>query len=297
MGETTRKPFSNCYVFAKVMHDNAELAREVAEIAVGRQVGGVEVIEVESEEDTVEARGVRFDVYLKAEGLLIALEMQASPEPLLPLRARYYHAWLDRRALGKGDDLREMPDAYVVFVCARARAGRRAAAYDAESLLRPRGGGPGEPLGDGSRTVVLDASGDLSGAAPEMAELLQYVADGVPGAPGSLTARLEAAVDKAYEDEEWVKSMGIMEVTKAMRERDISDRARAEGLSEGRAEGLPEGRAEGLSRGLSEGRASERAREAALLQAMRGQGHSLEDFAAAITGGDLDELYREYGVE
>ncbi len=54
---------------------------------------------------------------------------------------------------------------------------------------------------------------------------------------------------------------------------------------------------EGRIEGREEGQTAERAREAALLEAMSEQGCSLKDATAAFTNGNLDELYREYGIE
>ncbi len=269
----SRKPFSNCYVFSKVMQDNPNLCKEVAEHALGEKIAYVEMLEAESEESTVISRAVRFDVYLKTNNTLIAMEMQAYPEPLLPLRDRYYHSWLDRRSLSKGNDLEEMPRACVVFICMLDPADRNEPIYDVERYVKPRYSEGLEPYDDRSKTILLNAKGNFSHATPELAELLKYLATGAYEKGDNLPSRLEIAIEKAYQDEEWVSSMSILEVDRATRENRIARQAR------------------------DEERNSVYAREAALLEALRSSGHEDSELTEALLQGNLDELYAQYNIE
>ncbi len=273
MGKRSRKPLTDRYVFSKVMQDNPNLCKEIAELALDKEISHVEMQEVESEENTVSSRGVRFDVYIKADDILIAMEMQVLPSATLSLRNRYYHAWLDRRALAKGKNLAEMPRTCVVFICMFDPIGWNEPVYDIARYSKPRCGNELNPYDDRAATIVLNAKSDLSHAVPAVAELLQYLAAGVVEKDGGLPSRLEAAIEKAYQDEEWVSSMSILEVDRATRDYEIAEQARAEG------------------------RVSEHVRQSALIEALRADGRESNDIIETIMQDNLDELYLEYGIE
>lgn len=283
-----RKPFSDRYVFAKVMQDNPDLCREVIEVALGLRIGGVKAIEVESTGAAIDRRSVRYDVFLDSEEAAFEVEMQSYSQRGLPLRMRYYRSMLDRRLLDRGEPFDLLKPVYVIFLCMNDPFGLGLPAYTFAPCLRED---PRAEFDNGAVDVVLSAAGDLSLAPAGLAGLLQYVKTGDP-AGDRFAARLEAAVDAAYDDEGWVSTMMPIEW-------DIRDARLCgvdEGLERGRREGRKEGRKEGLRDGLVEGSRLAAERSRALIEAMRSAGASADEILDAVSTGDLEEQCARYGV-
>ncbi len=102
----------------------------------------------------------------------------------------------------------------------------------------------------------------------------------VDGGDG-LVAGLEWARVDVQRDERWVKTMSL----ERMEKRSTLDAAFNAGVEQG------------IAQGVEQSAADEHARIVALIMAMQAQGRTLEDFATAFSNGDLDALYREYGIE
>jgi len=132
----TRKPFSNRYVFAKVMQDNPDLCKAVIERVLDMEVGAIESVEVESEAVGITRRGVRFDVFMRGGGASFEVEMQTYEQEELPLRMRYYRSRLDGRALSKGERFSALRPVYVIFICTTDPFGAGLPVYTFESVCR-----------------------------------------------------------------------------------------------------------------------------------------------------------------
>ncbi len=305
-------PISNSYVFAKVMQEHSELCHHLAERLIGQKIKRIKKLEAESVENTILSRGVRFDACLEGDGSLIDMEMQTVDEANLILRNAYYQAWLTRRALKKGEKIASLPKRYVIFICSFDPLDRGEALY---WIRRGAVGESGTPydIDDGEACLMLNTKAYQTCKTPRIAGVLKYIETGKVNEGDNLMTYIENARIDVHEDEEWVKGMNITELDKLEWEDIILERGRKEGRAEGRkesrakgraegrkegiAEGRKEGKAEGIAEGRVEGQSAERAREAALLEAMSARGCSLEDFASAITSGNRDEIYREYGIE
>jgi len=229
-----RKPFSNRYVFAKVMGDRPDLCKAVVERILGFEVGRIERIEIESEETSITRRGVRFDVFMAGDDATFEVEMQTYDQQDLPLRMRYYRSQIDRRSLLKGGRFAGLKPVYVIFICLDDRFGHGLPVYTFESRCLED---DTVQFDNGVHDVVLNASGDLSRTNKGIADLLTYVKENRVAEDDELTYELAEAVDDAYLDEEWVEKMSMLDW-------DIED-AYARGCRETRAEALEEGRAEG----------------------------------------------------
>lgn len=312
---TGRLPFSNRYVFAKVMQDNPELCREMIERILGMPIRRIERIEVESEEASIARRSVRFDVFLQSDDAAFEVEMQAYEQRSLPKRMRYYRSQLDRRLLRKGAGFDELKPVYVIFICTYDPFGKMLPVYTFRSRCDED---PRLVFDDGSVDVVLNAAGDLSMASPDIACLLQFV--GTDAVVDSFTGRLQEAVDDAYRDEEWMMGMSWLDWDIRDAKAAAAKEGRAEGLAaghaeglaegraEGRAEGLAEGHAEGLAEGLAEGHAEgcaegrvegaaeERKNVSLLIEAMEKAGCGVDEVIGALKSPDRDALYERYGI-
>lgn len=285
-----RKPFSDRYVFAKVMQDNPDLCQELIECVLDVRISRIEKIVVEAEVATIVRRSVKFDVFVENSDTAFEVEMQTYEQKKLPMRMRYYRSQLDRLLLNKGADFNELKPVYVIFVCLNDPFGYGLPVYTFRSRCDEN---LDVPFDNEAVDIVLNASGDLSRTTHRIAELLNYVKTNTVSDEGSFTGRLERAVDDAYKDEEWVRDMSWLDWDI----RDAKAAAINEGLAEGHAKGLSEGRAEGREEGRAEGRADGQKSSAQLIEAMERAGCSAEEILAALKdANNLDALYERYGI-
>lgn len=277
----TRPPFSNRYVFAKVMQDNPDLCKEVVERILDIKINHLETIEVESEHVSIAHRGVRFDVFLQGDEAAFEIEMQTYEQHSLPQRMRFYRSQLDRRILGKSQDFTELKPVYVIFICTSDPFGKGLPVYTFRSRCDED---PSVPFDNGAIDMVLNAQGDSRLVRPEVMNLLQFIKTNVAIELDPLTHKLETAMRNAFEDEEWVRNMNWLDW-------DIRD-AKAHAAAEGRAEGLAEGRAEGRA----EGAERENARISQLIAAMEQSSCSSESIIQALKSTNREALYKQYNI-
>ena len=288
-----RLPFSNRYVFAKVMQDNPDLCKEVIERILNMKIGRIRSIEVESEATEILYRGVRFDVFMQGDDAAFEVEMQTYEQEGLPLRMRYYRSQLDRRTLSKGDPFSRLKPVYVIFICLNDHFGAGLPVYTFKSTCRED---PSVAFDNGACDIVLCADGDLSQTTRGIADLLEFVRTNKATDGDDLTGRLADAVEEAHRDEEWVRSMNMLDWDFEDARRAASAQGHAVGLAEGRKAGLAEGREAGLAEGREAGEASERARTASLMQKMQEAGCTAEEIVRAMQLEDRAALYERYAV-
>ena len=85
-GALWRLPFSNQYVFAKTMGNNAELCAKLVERVLGRKVKDVRFAHSEHALTSIAGRSVRLDVLLEGAEEVIDVEMQSTISADLPKR-------------------------------------------------------------------------------------------------------------------------------------------------------------------------------------------------------------------
>ncbi len=269
---TERRPISDCCVFASVMENNHTLCKQFAELVIGKPIGEIKSVVAEYVENTVVARSVRFDAYLESDKTLVDIEMQVAREPFLAQRLFYYMSWLtvNTESLRKGDEFAGLPRRYIIFVCLFDPGKDNDPVYEISNYMK---GTYLRAWDDGASTYLLNTKGDLTRTNSRIAEVLQYIETGALVQTNDIVMSMHEGIDEVYSKQDWRSDMNS----------EIFDRA---ALKE---EGRVEGRAEGQT--------AERAREAALLEAMSEQGCSDADILSAMMHGNRDELYREYGIE
>lgn len=291
-----RLPFTNRWMFDFVMLDET-ICKEVIRCALGIDAEHIEYLNTEQVlEPSVDARGVRMDVYARGSGRVYDIEMQATPEPLLGQRFRYYQAMLDHSLLPRGCDYDDLPESFILFICAYDPFDEGLPLYLFEpSCLEV----PSLDLGCGAHWVALNALAwhDLPEGA--LRDLLHYTKTGHVG-QSSLVRRIDARVTEGNKDRKWVDKVlyciSTIGENDARRARILERQALKKGLAEGRAKGLEEGRAKGLAEGLEEGLAEGRAegeaeataRYNALLEQLLAE-NRVEDMHRMVD----DEAYRE----
>ena len=124
MQDKTRNPMDkitiqNRFVFAAVMKEPKNSLPFLQRLFPNLDIREIRYIEAEkTTETTLEAKGVRFDVYLKdQEDRAFTLEMQVVNTGDLPLRSRYYGSVMDIDIMKRGMLYEELPPTYVVFIC------------------------------------------------------------------------------------------------------------------------------------------------------------------------------------
>ncbi len=95
-----------------------EICKKILEMLLGFQLGDITNQEMEKTiAVTPSARGVRLDVYVKAEDKLYNIEMQVADEKNLPKRSRYYQGIIDLNTIKKGELYDTLKESYVIFIC------------------------------------------------------------------------------------------------------------------------------------------------------------------------------------
>ncbi len=267
-------PFSNRYVFAKVMQDNPDLCKEIIERVLGIKIECIKTIEVESESVSIANRSVRFDVFLHSADAAFEVEMQTYEQKALPKRMRFYRAQLDRRMLGKHDDFDALKPVYVIFICTHDPFDRGLPLYTFRSCCDED---PTIPFDNGTLDLILNTQGDLSLVNSDIANLLQFIQTSKPAKADPLTSKLATAVQDAFDDEEWVKSMNWLDWDI----RDAKEYAKAEGREEGR----------------EEGRTLLRETTDRLVDAMKQAGCTSDEILTAIRSENFSAACKQYGVD
>ena len=107
----------NNFMFGAVMCDE-ENCKEFLEMVLQIPIERVEVSKEKSIVYHPEYKGVRLDVFAKDEHHShYDVEMQATRNPAIGKRARYYHSQIDMELLLSGEEYAKLPNSYVIFIC------------------------------------------------------------------------------------------------------------------------------------------------------------------------------------
>lgn len=230
--------FKDAPMFGRVMRD-PEICIGVLERILGIEIARVEYLNTEQTFDpATDAKGIRLDVFTKADGRVFDIEMQVPYEPALGRRMRYYQASIDQACLDKGAAYDGLCESYVIFICDYDPYGRGLPAYHLERSCEE------EPLvvvGDHSHWLVLNASAWEADADHGRAALLNYVHTNAKADDG-LIRRIEASVEQANDDERWREdAVGFMTLEHSHRAQ-LSAATRL-GVEEGLRRGVEQGEA------------------------------------------------------
>ncbi len=223
------------FMFGAVMinEDNCKgLLERVLEIPIER-------VDVSKEKSMVyhpEYKGVRLDVYAKDEKQTrYNVEMQVEKKPALGKRSRYYQSQMDMEMLLAGEDYKELPNTYVIFICDFDPFGEGKYRYTFQSMCKES---ENANLKDGRTILFLNTHGKNECEVPkELVTLLQYMKEDLEGSEKEFHDPYVGQLQKFIRD---IKGNREMEERFMIFEEMLKEEHTA-GREEGRAEGRAEG--------------------------------------------------------
>lgn len=216
------------FMFSAVMMDE-ENCRCFLEMTLGFPISRVEVSREKSMVYHPEYKGIRLDIYAKDEkNTHYNIEMQVLQKPALERRARYYHSQMDMELLAAGRAYKNLPHAYVIFVCDFDPFGYRKYCYTFENYCNEV---DNLRLKDGAYTIFLSTQGENSHEVPDkLVKFLKFV-----------KAELSDSTND-FKDEYVKQLQESVRMIKANREMEERFMVLREMLEEERMEGREEGR-------------------------------------------------------
>lgn len=232
-------PFTNNFIFCKVLSHNLELTRQLLQLILQIPVREVKLSEAEKAvEPTPASRGVRFDVYAEdAEGSVFDIEMQTTDDPALGKRMRYYQSMIDADRLERNMDYRRLPRSFVIFICLKKpeHFSDNLPIYRFRERCMDAGG---LELGDEAEKLIVNAAGSIDAAPQELADFLHYLCDGT--VRGALPQAIDADVIRARRSKRWRNEYMTYEMEIHL----ATLRAEEKGLEKGLKKGFEKGRKE-----------------------------------------------------
>ncbi len=286
-------PFKNNLVFRRVMRD-PDTAKQFLELVLGIRIDHLEYVNTEQVIDMdLDAKSIRLDLYAKGAERIYNVEMQAQDYADLGKRMAYYQAGISSRALERGADARDMPESFIIFLCADDpfELGEPVYRFDmrcreAASLV----------LDTGFHWLALNAEGYAAEPDRAMRNLLRYVRTQEVAEGDAFVERIDERVRKVNDDENWV-NMAIrlmtIEEDAVWRGERIGmqrgmQRGMEQGLEKGMEQGLEQGMQQGLEQGFEQGMEKGESRYNALVQKL-----IAEDRMDDLKRATADPAYRE----
>ncbi|MDD3221594.1 MAG: Rpn family recombination-promoting nuclease/putative transposase [Clostridia bacterium] len=218
------------FMFTAVM-SNPEQCRALLEVILERKILKVTIITEKTIQYRPDYHGVRLDVLAIEDGSNrhYNVEMQVKDHRNLARRSRYYHSQMDMEMLMTSKDYSQLPDTYVIFICAYDPIGEGLYRYTFSSCCLETG----EQLGDGKHTIWLNTKGtNRHGVSTLLVSFLDYVDD-----PATVS------------DDEYGFIQGIEESVKNIKQNRRWEDAYMQ-FQEMLAEERAEGKAEGFSKAI-----------------------------------------------
>ena len=240
--------FSDDFMFSKLLYDDKEKCREILHRILGEEIPTIFYSDYqETINNGYNAKGVRLDILAKdINGNTHDIEMQVEIQKDIPKRCRYYHSMIDMDQLKKGEYYNELKPTYVIFICKNGiKPGMDKAIYKYEyRTLKDN-----LTLGDGSYTILVNATSTDEDNSTELASLLRYIRNGEIDESDEFIQRLHNSVLEARNRENWRSEY----MTHEMREIELKMIGREEGREEGREVGREEGIKECITKLIGKG--------------------------------------------
>lgn len=268
------------YMFGTVMQD-PKLIRPLIESILNMRIRQVTYIEPQrTVKSGFEAKGIRLDLYVEDEnGVVYNVEVQTTRHRSLPKRMRYYQSAIDMNVLSPGADYARLRKSYIIFICNHDPYGRGRIVYRFENRCIEE---PELPFGDETVKVIVNTKGTTGTVNAELQEVIRYLDSGTVS--GDFSRELEDAVNHVKSSEERRHEYMIM----MLREQELIEQGREQGLVQGREQGLVQGLAEGAQQGES--------RLAKLIETLFSLGRSQDAVRVASDPEYRRQLYSEFNL-
>ena len=222
----------NNFMFGAVMAEPKN-CKGVIELVLGIEIDRVEVSKEKSMVYHPEYKGVRLDVYAKDENnTRYNIEMQVAKKPALGRRTRYYQSQMDMELLLSGQEYKELPNSYVIFICDFDPFGKRKYCYTFQPKCKED---PEVDLEDGRCCVFLSTYGENEDEVPrELVKFLKFVKANQEESQKDFQ---DYFVKQLQDSIRWIKSSREMEERFMIFEEMMKDEREA-----GKQEGIREGK-------------------------------------------------------
>ena len=206
--------------------------KKFLEMLLGIEIAKIEVSYEKSLIYNPEGKGVRLDVYAKSEeNTRYDIEMQVAEQDL-GKRVRYYHSQMDMDLLESGHEYRELPYAYVIFICNFDPFDKKKYCYVFENRCV---GDFALDMGDGSRSIFLSTEGeDSEEVSKELKAFLEFVktdnSENNTETEDGYVKELQKSIRSVKEDRKLERGF--------MTWNDVRTEARKEGSAEGKKEAI-----------------------------------------------------------
>ena len=191
--------FKDDFMFGVIMR-NPKYCKPFLETILGIKISDIKYPKTQESIDiSVNAKGVRLDVYVEDEkDTVYNIEMQVALNKNLPKRSRYYQGMIDLNILEKGEDYKNLKRSYVIFICTFDLFGEGRHIYTFENRCIQN---TSLVLGDETTKIILNTKGIMNDVSDEMKNLLDYI-DGQESSD-DFTKELETAVRDVKNKEKW----------------------------------------------------------------------------------------------
>ena len=222
----------NNFMFGAVMAEPKN-CKGIIELVLGIEIDHVEVSKEKSMAYHPEYKGVRLDVYAKDENnTRYNIEMQVAKKPALGRRTRYYQSQMDMELLLSGQEYKELPNSYVIFICDFDPFGKRKYCYTFQPKCKED---PEVDLEDGRCCVFLSTYGENEDEVPrELVKFLKFVKANQEESQKDFQ---DYFVKQLQDSIRWIKSSREMEERFMIFEEMMKDEREA-----GKQEGIREGK-------------------------------------------------------
>ena len=222
----------NNFMFGAVMAEPKN-CKGIIELVLGIEIDHVEVSKEKSMAYHPEYKGVRLDVYAKDENnTRYNIEMQVAKKPALGRRTRYYQSQMDMELLLSGQEYKELPNSYVIFICDFDPFGKRKYCYTFQPKCKED---PEVDLEDGRCCVFLSTYGENEDEVPrELVNFLKFVKANQEESQKDFQ---DYFVKQLQDSIRWIKSSREMEERFMIFEEMMKDEREA-----GKQEGIREGK-------------------------------------------------------
>ncbi len=222
------------FMFAAVMMSN-DNCKKFLEILLGIAVKEIVISYEKSMIYNPECKGIRLDVYANDENntRYDYVEMQVA-EQELGKRIRYYHSQMDMDLLESGHEYKELPTAYVIFICNFDPFKKEKYCYTFENRCIEN---LDLDMGDESRSIVLSTEGKDANSIPkELKAFLEFVKEDTPEnntkTEDDYVRQLQKSIRSVKENRKLERSFMSLE--------DVQNAAKREGKIESKKESILE---------------------------------------------------------